>query len=300
MKDGLSCLLEQWSGQTLIAGTLLNLALSLCSNCDFLPQQMERENLIKRRWKSLGMQDDEKGWYAFADMLYLFSFFVFTHLLARRLLLKYSRLTGSTLIFLAPIYPLCFSCGSPAFFLNILIFFTFFPFFLNPRCVIWRGDGGLDIKTRWSEQESEEEMEPTVMKQSRVACMESGERIYVTYNSRRDGNVYFYRLGEWRKWGGGWSVCASVRRGGGFFFCLIQADSCERSPKCSVEEILAFHRIHPPEVTLCPSLSVCPPPAAPSIYLTPPLNHRLTLLRCLSDFPWWHREVCVTILGFCC
>lgn len=46
MKDGLSCLLEQWSGQTLIAVTFLNLALSLSSICDFLPQQMESENLI--------------------------------------------------------------------------------------------------------------------------------------------------------------------------------------------------------------------------------------------------------------
>lgn len=57
-------------------------------------------------------------------------------------------------------------------------------------------------------------------------------------------------------------------------FWLIQADSCEPPPKCSVEEILAFHRIHPSTHPRCPSalpLSVSPRQTLLTPSIWPPL-----------------------------
>lgn len=86
-------------------------------------------------------------------------------------------------------------------------------------------------------------------------------------------------------------------------FWLIQADSCEPPPKCSVQEILAFHRIHPsthpPAVPLCPS-TVCPPlPNTPgSVYLTTtphpdPRGLTFTFPCSFEAFPWQRHKVCI-------
>lgn len=81
--------------------------------------------------------------------------------------------------------------------------------------------------------------------------MEIGEDIYVMRNSQRDGNDYFLPVDGAEEMGNVIGVC--VRPGGDFW--LIQADSYEPLPKCSVEEILPIRHIHPEP--LCPLLSLC-------------------------------------------
>lgn len=117
-----------------------------------------------------------------------------------------------------------------------------------------------------------------VMRQSRVAHKRRAERRN-TWRTTVGGTQTAIFTGSASRENGGNVISACVSPERRWIFWLIQADSWEPSPKCSVEEILAFHRIHPPEVPLCPSLSVSPPPATPTIYLTPPnlcLNHCLT------------------------
>lgn len=77
-----------------------------------------------------------------------------------------------------------------------------------------------------------------------------------------------------RENGGGCDRCLR-QAGEEVDFWLIQADSCEPPPKCSVEEILAFHRIHPSTHPRCLSalpLSVSPLQTllTPSIWPPPP------------------------------
>lgn len=154
-------------------------------------------------------------------MLYLFPLF-FILLPASWLLLKYSRVTGNTLVFLALIYPLFLLCGSPAFFFFFSHpdFLLFLSLFLNPRCVISKGDCGLDIKnrqkmgwarTRGGDGDGDDEIKPR-------GIYVHGERSEEIRDAQQsDGRKRLFLLARGaEKMGGMWSVSASGRRGGGF------------------------------------------------------------------------------------